>query len=556
VEQPVPPRAPEAGTRLTVDSAAVERAPCALEGSQFQAIRFTPTTIVFEDLRGLAPEALRPAYEPYLGREQPISILCEIRDRAATILREAGYVASVEVPVQRIEGGTVRFQVLMARLVAIRVRGDAGRAERTIAGYLERLTGREAFNRFEAERYLLLAGDLPGYNVRLALRSAGAGRGEVIGDVTVARLPGVADFTVQNFGSRELGRWGALLRGQLYGLTGLGDRTTLALFATPDFEEQRTIQIGHDFRLGSEGLALSGQLTYAWANPDLSDSAIDIEARTLLATFEASYPFVRRQARTVRGALGLDLVDQDIDFNTLALSSDRLRVAFARLDAEATGVGDKARYSRAEPRWRTSASIELRHGLGILGASDACGPTFALCSGPGAVPPSRLEGDPTAAVVRADALGELRPVPGLTLALGATGQYGASPLLAFEEFAAGNYTVGRGYDPGTLLGDSGLGFQAELRFGRASPRTRDGLAAQGYVFYDRAWVWNEDRFTLSPGRQRLSSAGAGVRAAWGDRARLDLVLAVPIERAGLLAERPNPRLLVSLTTRLWPWSFR
>jgi hypothetical protein len=58
----------------------------------------------------------------------------------------------------------------MAKLVSIRVRGDAGRSERIIARYLEKLTRQEVFNRDEAERYLLLAGDLPGFDVRLALR--------------------------------------------------------------------------------------------------------------------------------------------------------------------------------------------------------------------------------------------------------------------------------------------------------------------------------------------------------------------------------------------------
>ena len=43
------------------------------------------------------------------------------------------------------------------------------------------------------------------------------------------------------------------------------------------------------------------------------------------------------------------------------------------------------------------------------------------------------------------------------------------PLLAFEEFTAGNYTVGRGYDPATLSGDSGVGVTAELRGPRLMP---------------------------------------------------------------------------------------
>ena len=271
-------------------------------GTFVYPITFTLRDVVFEDLRGLPAEALRPAYASMVGQDLPVAAICEIRDRATAILRDAGYVAAVEVPEQRIADGVVRFQVLMAKLVALRVRGDAGRAERRIASYLERLTEAEVFNRHEAERYLLLAGDLPGYTIRLALRSAGTARGEVIGEVTVARIPVLVDFTVQNYGSRELGRWGGLLRSQFFGLTGLGDRTSIAFFATPDFSEQQTVQVAHDFRVGGEGLAFGGQLTYAWASPDLGDPLIDIDSQTLFATVEANYPLVRRQALTLRGA--------------------------------------------------------------------------------------------------------------------------------------------------------------------------------------------------------------------------------------------------------------
>jgi hemolysin activation/secretion protein len=76
---------------------------------------------------------------------------------------------------------------------------------------------------------------------------------------------------------------------------------------------------------------------------------------------------------------------------------------------------------------------------------------------------------------------------------------------------------------------------------------------QPYVFVDRATVWNEDVQTVG-GRQTLTSVGGGVRAVYGDRGQLDVVLAAPLDRAGLQTERGDVRLLVSLTTRLWPWS--
>jgi hemolysin activation/secretion protein len=551
VTRPLPDRPERGAPRLRIEGG-VERAPCALDRPEYRDIRFTLNDVRFDDLRGLSAEALRPAFAPFLGGEHPVAVICEIRDRAATILRDAGYIASVEVPQQRIEDGTVRFQVLMARLVGVRVRGDAGRAERTIAGYLERLAGREVFNRHEAERYLLLAGDLPGYDVRMALRSAGTERGEVIGEVTVVRTPALVDVNVQNYGSREVGRWGALARGQFFGLTGLGDRTTLAFFTTADFDEQQTVQLGHDFRLGAEGLTIGGQFTYAWTRPDLGDPAIDIESRTRFATLEVGYPLIRTQTRSLRAAAGLDLVDQDVDFNGLPLSRDRLRVAFLRMTYDLVEQRGDGR-PPGPPAWRAGVRAELRQGLDILGASEGCGANFALCAVPGVVPPSRLEGDPTATILRGEAYFDYRPVERVGLTLRARGQKSGDPLFAFEEFAAGNYTIGRGYDPGTLLGDSGLGVQAELRFGRAAPRARGEIVAEPFLFIDQAWVWNEDLF--GPGRrQELTSIGGGVRVAYGDRFRLEALLAAPLDRAGLQAARRDPHLLISFTTRLWPWS--
>src|SRR5690606_19687289 len=151
VERPPQPR-PDAGRpRLSIEGG-VEGAPCALERPEYQNIRFTPTEVVFDDLRGLPPEELRDAYAEFIGSEQPVSVICRIRDRAIGILRARGYVATVQVPEQRIAGGTLHLRVLMARLVALRVRGNAGRAERLIASYLDPLTRQEVFNRYEAER--------------------------------------------------------------------------------------------------------------------------------------------------------------------------------------------------------------------------------------------------------------------------------------------------------------------------------------------------------------------------------------------------------------------
>ena len=189
----------------------------------------------------------------------------------------------------------------------------------------------------------MLAGDLPGMNVRLALRPAGTVPGEVVGEVTVVRLPGQLDVNLQNFGSRTVGREGGLIRGQLFGLTGMGDRTSVAFYSTLDFEEQQTLQVAHDFRLGDEGLQIAAQATYSWARPDTGDPLLDIRSKTLYASLAARYPFIRSQRFSLIGGGGFDWSDQDVTYNTLGHSQDKLRTVYATLDfAAAAPVGAAA----------------------------------------------------------------------------------------------------------------------------------------------------------------------------------------------------------------------
>ena len=544
-----PPPPPQ--SRLEVEGG-IERAPCALDGPEFKSIHFVLRGAEFDGLQGLTRADLASAYAEYMGRDIPISTICEIRDRAATALRDAGYIAAVQVPEQRIGDGIVRFQVLMAHLTQVRVRGEASGAETALAAYLGRLTREPLFNRYEAERYLLLASDLPGYTVRLTLRPAGTAPGDVIGDVTVQHLPAYADFIVQNGGSEALGPWGGLLRGQLFGLTGLGDRTVFSLFSTADFKEQQTVQLAHDMRLGPEGMSLSGSFTYAWARPTVPSATI--LARTLFANVELAYPFVRRQSETVRGSVGMDFVNQDVRLDHLVLTRDRLRVMFLRFGVDAIASDFGPQFSSAEPPWHVNGLAEVRQGLHALGATRDCGPLGVNCLGSGNIPPSRLDGQSDATVLRFTGFGEVRPMPKFTIALGLRAQYAWRPLLSFEDFATGNYTVGRGYDPGALLGDRGYGTQLELRYGSRIQVTANRPAIQGYVFWDHAQVGHRGTSIVVTQREHLDSVGAGARVNW-NRFILDAGLAVPLTRVGPLNVKPDPRFLVSLSTRLWPWKY-
>jgi hemolysin activation/secretion protein len=250
----------------------------------------------------------------------------------------------------------------------------------------------------------------------------------------------------------------------------------------------------------------------------------------------------------------MDYVNQDVKLDGIGLTRDRLRVGFLRLGYDASAVANNG-LMVSDPAWRAVNLVELRKGFHIFGATGDCGPIGANCLGAGRVPPSRIEGQSDAAVLRYTGYGEVRALPTITFALGARAQYAWKPLLSFEEFSAGNYTIGRGYDPGALLGDRGWGTQAEVRFGSRVPTRANRPAFEGYLFWDHAAVKNLDRLFVVAGSNKLDSAGSGVRVSW-NRFALDAALAVPLTRVGIEDKRPGPRLLVSLTTRLWPWSIR
>ena len=524
---------PEARPSLNIVGG-VERSPCPLADPRFADVKVTISDVQFNGLKGATPEDLRPTWAPYAGTEQPVAVLCEIRDAAATLLRNKGYLAAVQVPTQRIENGVVRMETLFARITTVRARGQTDGAEAKLAAYLGKLTEDEYFDRDKAERYLLLARDLPGYNVQLTLRPAGTGPGELVGEVAVLRRRYSLDATVQNLAADETGRWGGQLRAQAYGLTGLGDVTSIAFYSTPDFKEQKILNLAHSFRPGGEGLTIDGQFTYAWTRPDIDaeDNVPDLKAKTLFWSLGALYPFLRSQSSNLWGGAGFDFVDQKVHFFE-PLSRDKLRVLWLRANWDAIDLTSR------RPKWNASALLELRKGLDIFDASDS----------DDEVGPSRDDGEADALVLRAAASGELAIGRDVAIAISPRAQIAFDPLLSFEEFTAGNYNVGRGYDPATLSGDSGVGVLAEIRGPRLMPIKQSQLTLQPYLFGDAAWVWNKND---GRGSERLTSAGGGVRAELSDRLRLDTALAVPLEKVGFDNRKGDVRLLVTLTGRILP----
>lgn len=542
VELQKPPAAAPSTARVE-SGGAFQQAPCALEDSQ---VRVTLTAIVFETPEGtpIAPElqALLADLATVPAGEQPISLVCRIRDQVNERLSGAGYIALAQIPAQEIRSGQFKLQIVSARIVELRVLGDLGPFRGEVERRIDALRALTPLNRRDAERILLLTGDVPGVDVTLSLSPAQTKPGEVIGTLTVEtkRLQVLAN--IQNFGSPQLGPWVASIRGEAYGLTGLADRTYFGYSNSIDWDEIRVAQAGHDFALNGSGLRAQIAGSVAFSRPDILE--LDLRSRSAILSVELNQMLVRTVPAQLRIGAGLELLNQRTQIfqggTGVPFTRDSLRVAYGRLNGQLNLNGDDG----------SSASItgyaEVRRGTGLFGASDQ----GEVKNG---YSPSRFDGNPRATVIRGEMLADFRTQMLVSLGISAFGQWTRDPLLNLEEFSLGNYTYGRGYDPGSNGGDRAVAFRIEPRV-RVPLKLPVSIEATG--FYDWVRLYNLDAGTTERNRL-LRSVGGGVRVIMPGRLLLDAFYAKPLDRALLTDTRkPNGRFMISLTTQLFPWGGR
>lgn len=114
-------------------------------------------------------------------------------------------------------------------------------------------------------------------------------------------------------------------------------------------------------------------------------------------------------------------------------------------------------------------------------------------------------------------------------------QMASSQLSSYNRFSLGGQTFGRGYDPGVLEGDSGLGVMVE-------PRWNWFWGGKGmfqlFTFIDWGLVRMKQEVVGVKRTESLSSAGAGVRfygqgdGCWVKNYNLSAFIGKPLESAG------------------------
>jgi hemolysin activation/secretion protein len=489
-----------------------------VNGLVFRAARFTGAAAVPE-------AALAPAWEAYVGREVSYADLRAIARKVEDIYRRRGYpFVAVVAPAQDISDGTVTFAVVEGRISDLTVVGDDPVARRQASTAFQPLLDREPLAGEDLQRAYELARTTPGLSIAGALRR-GSKPGGMDLVVQTRRRDWRAYVNVNNLFSEPVGPWGALVGADFFGESAYGDVTSVQAYSTFDWDEQQVLRLNHSRRLNARGLTLTASYLWANANPQGVVAPLDLATDVQAGRVELSYPLVLRPSLSLWAAGAFDYSDQKTDvFSSIPITDDRTRELSLQLSGEWKPREDRIAHF----------AFEVRQGVDVFDASERGQPLA-----------SRPEGDPQATYLRFSADGEMAITPRWKVYGRFEGQAADTPLLAPDEYSVGNLSIGRGYDPGSALGDSAAAITLEARWG-PFPFAEGRFRYAPFVFFDGVRYWNEDSTGV---RERtISSAGVGLRLDMPGHGRLDFTWAKPLnEPLGIGEKTPGSRLLINFT---------
>ncbi|MGD1933881.1 MAG: ShlB/FhaC/HecB family hemolysin secretion/activation protein [Candidatus Phaeomarinobacter sp.] len=477
----------------------------------------------------VSDEMLMEAAVGLVGQDVTLEDLRGIATGMEMIFRDEGYpYVRVVLPPQRVEDGIITLQVVEGQIEGVVVLGDSPTAKRQAEVQLAKLNNLGPVPVATVEETIAAQSDVPGLNANESLARGTQGPGTMRIIAEAKREEPRFLVNVHNWGSEALGREGITGFVRVPGLALYGDELQASFFTTREWGEQFVGQLAYERGLTASGLKGRGDGTYGEAEPTGVVATLGATSRSYTGNVEVSHPIYRDRTNLVDLYGGFDYADLKGElFNqTVLLSTDKTRVAYLGAESEFSWKGFKA------DTW-----IEARKGVGIMGASKRGEPNLA-----------RPEARPNAWSLLAETNIRTPTFQTFRLDLRGMGQHARDPLMAVEEFTFGNYTIVRGYDPGSATGDAAIAGSVELT-GLGHRPFNDRTHVEFFGFLDVGEYWNRDQAAIA--QHTLASSGMGMRVTIDEYARAEFVYAKPMrEPRGQGEGVPSERLLFSLTTNI------
>jgi hemolysin activation/secretion protein len=460
--------------------------------AQASALRFTLQSVEVSGGTVYKSEQIE-LFKPLIGHEISAAEIFRLANTLTARYRRDGYILSqVIVPAQSIRDGRVQLLIVEGFIDKVVFRGDVPQDDSLLASYSNKLKATRPLTASALERYLLLMNDLGGVRAHATLLPAQGttpGAAQLVIDFTRERAATQLSFANPN--SRSLGPYLASYDLQWYGAGLEWDRVSFSGGSSLN-RRLNYLALGYGSLVGHEGAHWSFDATgvISYPAPAANLTTPDLKSRSLATSLEFDYPLWRSRAHNLYAHASFTTFDGRSAYVTSDLSNDHIRAARAGLNFD---VADS---------WRgvSTLEVELSQGLNILGAREEGTPEAPLSRSGGKADFSKI----SYYAARLQSLGGP-----WSLLIAFTGQQAFTKLLTPELFAYGGRLFGRGYDPAELVGDSGEGAKAEVRYAGFTPHFL--LAAYTpYAFYDWGRVRQRDPIDQAAS-DHASSYGLGVR---------------------------------------------
>ena len=458
------------------------------------AIHFKLSGIRIEGAHALAAESFEPFYRALIGQDITLSKIYDVADAIENAYRSAGYpLVRAYVPPQRVSDGVFTIKVVEGYIAALSVQG----ADKALAARIESDLGpvmaSHPLKLAPLERGLLLVNDIPGVTATGILKPSASvpGASDLIVNVSEHHYSGA--LTVDNRGSHFSGIWTITADGAANGILDDADQLSAEITGSPHSKEQLGAQLRYRDAIGDSGLTGSLLGVFTRGEPGSTLSAFNVRTDSYAFGPRLSYPAIRSRAQTLLFDGGFTVQDAKVDILGTGISHDHWRVFDAAADFLSNDfLGGSI-----------GGVFDVAQGIAVFGATPNGSPELSR---------KGARNDFTKIVLNARFLEPLGS--GFGLALGLESQYAFSPVVVGEEITFGGKQIGRGYDPGAITGDRGIGGSAELRYTRRVTNAGPLTAFEPYVYYDTAATTYDNHgasFDPSLKNETIASAGGGIR---------------------------------------------
>jgi hemolysin activation/secretion protein len=496
-ERFVEPRAPLAqpgGTAIALPSTVAPEGAAKIT-IKVRAVEITGSTVYGSD-------QLAPLYADLIGQSTSLQAVYDLAQNITAKYGNDGYVLSrAIVPPQQLEpnGAVIRLKVIEGYVDRVEWPKSLDSYVNFFSDYTARIIAVRPANIRTIERYLLLAGDLPGLKFKNSLKPSAdqTGAATLVVEVVEKRID--AQARVDNRGTPGQGPYEYFGSITVNNLMRRHEAFTASYAGAFETKELQYFAGLYRQVLTSEGLSVFADASYGFGRPGTTVlQAIGYQTKTAYLEAGLSYPFIRSRERNL-SMTGLafasdNRADTVFDIQAPPNSHDILHGLRAKLD------GDAADPLKGINQLNTTVS----QGIQGAGTTQNGNPMASRLGG-------RVD------FTKAEAtLSRLQPLPAnFSVFLAAYGQYAATPLLTSEACSFGGRVFGRAFDPSQIIADHCVEELGEVRYDVAL-----GLPAitqtQFYVYGDHGWLHNLTAVAPIPANVNAASAGGGLRLGWQD----------------------------------------